>query len=888
MPLTLSDSSHIMQAVLLLDCLDVYGLNACLHMNTRAALSWLLHKEMAHVLMVASYLECQARSCRTTMPPTCSDWVLCRAPGALPPSIPACSKLDAGSAMLAKVECMLCSLGLLISQDVLLVCKLARLIQLLLRIAIDGDCSLKSLSTGELLLTCKRILRRIVLPALSLITPNPGVTLEIWEAIKELGYEDRFLLYLGWRGRSLERDSIGVKHYELSFVECTAGFEARRMLKRVANERKFSKHVGRQLAKIAHSNPLVVFHVILCQIESYDNMIIPLIDSFAYMTPLALDVLAFMLPHRLAASSRAKLLPDGMTLSQWFQHLAHFTGLYYRTYPMTELHGLMDFILSSLRRGTSLDLIVLSNVVTRMGGCSILEDISEDQLNALAGGEILRRETQAFERASRRAVFRLQLVLNDAKLALPLLSLIAQQCVRSLFQMGMGHVKLAGQFHDKYLHVFYQLVEFLSYSRKRNAEMSGGNQSFTHGSSLVEPDLEMLCRKLQIEPHFAFRVTRSLLGSAVTDPRLSWDENKGRVGKNVCEWSPFNKEFCSKSIRALPLHYLTVLAPRFYVIFWSLTLQDVYLPVACYLSCIASLESRSSHIEGDLSMIHDKRSKDVLRNFGTIDLLKAELATRREQLKFVAIQVRTNITAIFSSLHYKHRRTIPEAMLQYCVIPRATQSPEDAMFAAVFIHQLHFMELPKFSSLLYFDRIIKDVIPLVLCATDREARSLGIYLKRTFNLLLRWRCNSIAYNQEAAMKVGFSLFYGPTTTCSFEQFSIIFAKWHEQATQTFEYGLRQYDSHGRSTLLTLIKLTGVFPVFRGAFKTMKEAVQVITAQNQMKDLQVIARRYLQILESQRSKLLQAPLRAPLDGRGSGDTASSRSLSRIPSAPPSPA
>mmetsp|Transcript_2059 Transcript_2059/g.6840 ORF Transcript_2059/g.6840 Transcript_2059/m.6840 type:complete len:324 (+) Transcript_2059:2769-3740(+) len=316
----------------------------------------------------------------------------------------------------------------------------------------------------------------------------------------------------------------------------------------------------------------------------------------------------------------------------------------------------------------------------------------------------------------------------------------------------------------------------------------------------------MLCRKLQIEPHFAFRVTRSLLGSAVTDPRLSWDENKGRVGKNVCEWSPFNKEFCSKSIRALPLHYLTVLAPRFYVIFWSLTLQDVYLPVACYLSCIASLESRSSHIEGDLSMIHDKRSKDVLRNFGTIDLLKAELATRREQLKFVAIQVRTNITAIFSSLHYKHRRTIPEAMLQYCVIPRATQSPEDAMFAAVFIHQLHFMELPKFSSLLYFDRIIKDVIPLVLCATDREARSLGIYLKRTFNLLLRWRCNSIAYNQEAAMKVGFSLFYGPTTTCSFEQFSIIFAKWHEQATQTFEYGLRQYDSHGRSTLLTLIKV----------------------------------------------------------------------------------
>ena len=139
---------------------------------------------------------------------------------------------------------------------------------------------------------------------------------------------------------------MGVKQYEVSRRECAAGSEARRMLKRVANERRFSKHVGRQLAKIAHSNPLVVFHVILSQIEYYDNMIMPIIDSFSYMTPLALDVLAFVLPHRFADSSRTKLQPDGLTLSQWFQHLAHFTGLYYRAYPMTELHGIMDFILS--------------------------------------------------------------------------------------------------------------------------------------------------------------------------------------------------------------------------------------------------------------------------------------------------------------------------------------------------------------------------------------------------------------------------------------------------------------------------------------------------------------------------------------------------------------
>lgn len=44
-----------------------------------------------------------------------------------------------------------------------------------------------------------------------------------------------------------------------------------------------------------------------------------------------------------------------------------------------------SFICCSLRRGTSLNLIVLSNIVTRMGGCNVLEDISDDQLKDLAG-----------------------------------------------------------------------------------------------------------------------------------------------------------------------------------------------------------------------------------------------------------------------------------------------------------------------------------------------------------------------------------------------------------------------------------------------------------------------------------------------------------------------
>lgn len=103
----------------------------------------------------------------------------------------------------------------------------------------------------------------------------------------------------------------------------------------------------------------------------------------------------------------------------------------------------------------------------------------------------------------------------------------------------MNHIKLVGQFHDNSIHVFHQLVQFLSHSRKpgtaETSEMftpnllpsalvltpaTGGSQlSFTHADSIVKPDLELLCNKLKMEPQFAFRVARPFVGAALAHRR---------------------------------------------------------------------------------------------------------------------------------------------------------------------------------------------------------------------------------------------------------------------------------------------------------------------------------------------------------------------------------
>ena len=118
------------------------------------------------------------------------------------------------------------------------------------------------------------------------------------------------------------------------------------------------------LPQIAHSNPVVVFDTILSQIQSYDNLIQPMVDAFKYLTPLAFDVLSFVLISHLASDAQ-KLKSDGTNTSQWLSALAQFCGVLYRKYPSTELSGLFQYLLAKLKAGESLDLLVLKELITR-------------------------------------------------------------------------------------------------------------------------------------------------------------------------------------------------------------------------------------------------------------------------------------------------------------------------------------------------------------------------------------------------------------------------------------------------------------------------------------------------------------------------------------------
>ena len=89
--------------------------------------------------------------------------------------------------------------------------------------------------------------------------------------------------------------------------------------------------------------------------------------------------------------------------------------------------GLLQYVANKLKTGNSLDLLLLKEVVQKMSGIEANEEVTDDQLAALAGGELLRTEGGYFGqiRNVKKPSTRLRETLINHKLALPLCLLMS-------------------------------------------------------------------------------------------------------------------------------------------------------------------------------------------------------------------------------------------------------------------------------------------------------------------------------------------------------------------------------------------------------------------------------------------------------------------------------
>jgi THO complex subunit 2 len=149
------------------------------------------------------------------------------------------------------------------------------------------------------------VLSTFLVPSLSLFPSDTVLPGELWAVLENLPYDLRYKLYSAWRRPGLEKESLramspadvraGNFSKPLNNIESEieTGIAARYVLKRISKENIIV--MGRQLAKTSHNNPLVLFTDILSKIESYDNMILMMVDTFQFVTKLGLDVMGYCL-----------------------------------------------------------------------------------------------------------------------------------------------------------------------------------------------------------------------------------------------------------------------------------------------------------------------------------------------------------------------------------------------------------------------------------------------------------------------------------------------------------------------------------------------------------------------------------------------------------------
>ncbi|KAJ3678301.1 hypothetical protein LUZ60_002104 [Juncus effusus] len=702
-----------------------------------------------------------------------------------------------------------------------------------------------------------------LLPSLQLIPANPAIGQEIWEVLSLLSYEVRYRLYGEW-----EKDDE--RNPTVLFTRQIAKLDTRRILKRLAKENL--KQLGRMVAKLAHANPMTVLRTIVQQIEAYRDMITPVVDAFKYLTQLEYDILEYVVIERLAQEGRDKLKEDGINLCDWLQSLASFWGHLCKKYPSMELRGLFQYLVNKLQQGSGIELVLLEELIEQMANVHYTENMTEDQLDALAGSETLRNQSNfAFGTTRNNKVLskstnRLRdslLPKDEPKLAIPLLMLIAQHRSTVVIKNEAPYIKMVSEQFDRAHGMLLQYVDFLSSA-----------VSPVSSYSQLVPSLHDLVQKYHLEPEVAFLIYRPVmrLFKSVNNEGVFWpldageessfDGDKGSSdfvlhldpSQNPLRWSDLlntvETTILSNSSKSF--------SSDMYTTFWGLTLYDLYVPKKRYeaelakqLAALKALDDLSD----TSSVATSKRKKDKEKIQELFDRLTSEYDKHEKHVSSVRQRLIRQKDTWFSSNQEALKSSIE--FLQRCIFPRCVFGAGDAVYCAEFVAMLHSVGTIGFNTFVYLDVLVcKLVQPVICCCTELEAGRFGRFLSETLRLAYHWKKSESIYERECGNMPGFGSGVNSKSLngqrVTFAQFVRAHHKWSGKITRMLAQCLESNEyMEIRNALIVLTKISSVFPVLRKSGVTLEKRVAKIKA-DEREDLKVLATSVAAALASRKS------------------------------------
>ncbi|XP_068600453.1 THO complex subunit 2 [Brachionichthys hirsutus] len=730
---------------------------------------------------------------------------------------------------------MLSYLGPHLSNDPLLFAKIVRL----------G----KALMKEDTLLSCfLSIADQVLLPSLSLMECNACMSEELWGLFKLFPYQHRYRLYGQWKNETYSGHPLLVK------VKAQTVERAKYIMKRLTKENV--KQSGRQIGKLSHSNPTILFEYMLSQIQWYDNLIGPVVDSLKYLTSLNYDVLAYCIIEALANPEKEKMKHDDTTISSWLQSLASLCGAVFRKYPI-ELAGLLQYVTNQLKAGKSFDLLILKEVVQKMAGIEITEEMTSEQLEAMTGGEQLKAEGGYFGqiRNTKKSSQRLKDALLEHELALPLCLLLAQQRNGVIFlEGGEKHLKLVGHLYDQCHDTLVQFGGFLA-----------SNLSTEDYIKRV-PSIDILCNQFHTPHDAAFLLSRPMYAHQILS---KYDELK-KTEKGNKQQQKVHKYVAACEHVMAPVHEAVVslhptrvwddLRPQFYATFWSLTMYDLAVPHAAYEREVNKLKVQIRAIEENPEIPLNKKKKEKERCTALQEKLQEEEKKQLEHVQRVLHRLKLEKDNWLLAKSTKNE-TITK-FLQLCLFPRCIFSAIDAVYCARFVELVHQQKTTNFCTLLCYDRVFSAIIYTVASCTENESHQYGRFLCCMLETATRWHSDRATYEKECVNYPGFLTIFRATgfdggnkvDQLDYENFRHVVHKWHYMLTKASVHCLETGDyTHIRNILIVLTKILPCYPKVLNLGQALELRVQKICTEEKDKrpDLYALAMGYTGRLKSQK-------------------------------------
>lgn len=706
-----------------------------------------------------------------------------------------------------------------------------------------------------------------ILPATTLSGSNCCLSRELWLLIKNFKYPIRYKLYHEWQDAGTNPLVLRNKGNVL--------LRAKNVMKRISKETL--RQSGRNIGKLCYSNPVMPLNYVLLHVQSYENLITLVVDALRFLPPIALDALLYCTLEALLVD-KDKKSADGMALAMWLTNLSNFSANFILRYKV-EFISFVDYIANQLKIGNSLELVLLTDLIEKMTGIETIQAITDEQIEAMMGGDVLRTEAAYFNQVknTRKPSARLKEALIESRHAMPLCILMAQ--IRdSLFfsKQDKTPLKLIGIIYDQCQKTLVQYGAFLSM-----------NLSIDDYVNFLPP-LEKLMTTHKLDPDSAFFLARPMIFHKI---RLKFNELKSAALKTLQveegetpELSPqvLSIKFVeaarsvidpiAESVQPLlaEKYNTSSLNAKLFVIFWTFSMSDIEVPLASYEREIGKLKG----IVNDSSKSDDdpKRRKEKDRLSSLINKLKQEQADQLEHTKYIRLFLESEKNNLFcENSTYDNVYLESRRFVQHCPFARCILTAYDAIYSARFMLYLHELRVENYPTIICLDRLLCDLTYMMGACTENEASHYGRFLCHILKTTSHWHSSSDIYNQQCERFPGSIINIDNSEYISYETYRDICYKWHYRLTRSFSVALESNNYiQIRNALVVMISVIDYYPAIKHFGKGI--GIKIEEVRNQEKgnrqDLFALATAYAGRLDDRKPHLIPESNFHTVDGKSS--------------------